>query len=139
MPFWRREAEGLIAEALGVATTSWVAFGEALPEPGAALPHLVFTLVGHAPPAAERVRVLGRLGDALAPRGTLVAVDHNRPRGRWQALGAFLGAPRVPGGPTTRWRRLAYPTAREVQQAGFRVDRLLLAAGERVQIVIASR
>jgi hypothetical protein len=138
MPFWRREAEGLIAEALGAAAMPWVGWGEALPEPGSALSHLVLSMVGHAAPSAERVRVLVRIGKALAPQGTIVAVDHNRPRGSWGALAALVRAPWVPGlGPATRWRRLAYPTAREVQGAGFRVERLLLAAGERIQIVIA--
>jgi SAM-dependent methyltransferase len=140
MPTWRREAEALIAETLGVPAAHWVEWDEALPAPGSAFFHLVLSVVGHAAPSVERVRVLARIGEVLTPEGTLVVVDHNRPRRSVAAFRAVLGAPRVPGAsPARRWRRLAHPTAREVQGAGFRVDRLRFAAGERIQIVIAKR
>jgi len=138
MPSWQREAKGLIAGEIDAPAAPWIEWGEALPPPGSALRYVVLSMVGHAAPAAERTLVLARIGGVLAPEGTLVVVDHNRPRRSVAALRALLGAPRVPGAsPATRWRRLAHPTAREVQGAGFRVDRLRFAAGERLQIVIA--
>jgi hypothetical protein len=51
-----------------------------------------------------------------------------------------VAAPRPAGvTPAIRWRRLAYPTAREIRAAGFVIERLRLAAGERVQVVWARR
>ena len=138
MPLWRREAEAVIAATLGRADACWIEWTQALPADGSRLPRLVLSLVGHTPPSADRIRMLGAIGGMLAPGSTLVVVDHNRPRRASAAVAAVLGAPRVPGAsPATRWRRLAYPTAREVQGAGFRVDRLRFAAGERLQLVFA--
>jgi hypothetical protein len=100
----------------------------------------VLSTVGYSVPAAQRILALTRIGDILAEGGTLVVVDHNRPRRRWDAFRALLGAPWVPGvSPARRWRRLAYPTACEMQAAGWHVQRLRLAAGERLQIVFATR
>jgi len=138
MPSWQREVEGLIAGELGTPAAPWIEWGEALPPPGSALRYVVLSMVGHAAPAAERTLVLVRIEGVLASEGTLVVVDHNRPRRSWAAFRALVGGPRAPGiWLPTRWRRLAHPTAREVQGAGFRVDRLRFAAGERLQIVIA--
>jgi len=97
-------------------------------------------MVGHLAPPPERIRMLAEITGVLAAEGTLVVVDHNRPRRPWAAFRALIGPPRVPGvWPAVRWRRVAYATAREVQRAGFRVDRLRFVAGERIQIVIAKR
>ncbi|MEO6025569.1 MAG: hypothetical protein ABIR79_01705 [Candidatus Binatia bacterium] len=103
-------------------------------------PVVAVSLVGHAPSADERRVVLARLHTQTAPQTLLIVADHNRPRRRSTAFGALLGAPRVPGWSLgARWRRLAEPTAREVQAAGFRVLHLALVAGERVQLVMARR
>ena len=140
MPTWRREAQAVIEETLGAPVGHWVEWDWAMLAPGAALPHLVLSFVGHAAPSGERVQILARLREMLASEGTLVVVDHSRPRRSVAAFRALLGAPRVPGvSLATRWRRLAYSTAREVQSAGFIVDRLRFAADERIQIVLAKR
>ena len=100
----------------------------------------VLSMVGHAPAANDRAALLTELGRVLAAGASLVVVDHNRPR-RWSAaVAAVVGAPWVPGcSPAARWRRLAYPTAREIQAAGFAVQWLRFAAGERLQIILARR
>jgi hypothetical protein len=140
MPSWRREAEALIAEALGVSAVCWVEIGAAVPALLPVAMPLVLSLVGHVAPETERTRTLAELVRLLGPDATLVVVDHNRPRRSWAACRALVGPPRVPGlWPATRWRRLAQTTARAVQRAGFTVDRLRFAARERVQIVIATR
>jgi hypothetical protein len=97
-------------------------------------------MVGCAPASEERAAALAVLASRFTPAGRLIVVDHNRPRQRVAALAALARTPWVPGwSPAARWVRLAHPTAREVQAAGFRVDRLRLVASERVQIVIATR
>jgi hypothetical protein len=101
---------------------------------------VILSAVGHPAADEERRRVLREVAEGLAGEGGVVVVDHNRPRRLVDALAAVAGAPSVPGwSPAARWRRLAYPTARAVQGAGFRVERLRLVAGERVQIVVATR
>jgi hypothetical protein len=139
MPAWRREAEHLLAAVVGGAPPPWREWDDL----GAALasePVVLLSLVGHAPSADERHRGFAALQATLGADVVLVVADHNRPRRRSQALAAVLGPPAVPGlSPATRWRRLARPTAREVQTAGFRVVRLALVARERVQLVIARR
>jgi hypothetical protein len=67
--------------------------------------------------------------------GALVVVDHNQPRACWRrVVGTALLAAR--GIPPARAR---HPVAREVAAHGFAVERLRLAAGERVQLVLARR
>jgi SAM-dependent methyltransferase len=101
---------------------------------------LTLWLLGERGAAEVRAALLGELARVCAPGGVLVAVDHNRPRRRWAALRAVVAAPRPAGGtPAARWRRLAYPTAREIRAAGFVIERLRLAAGERVQVVWGRR
>lgn len=96
------------------------------------------SFLGNASPAARRRALLAEAARVLAAAGTLVVVDHNRPRRRLAAMVAVGAPPRPPGGtPAAAWRRLAWPTAREVRGAGLVVDRLRLAAGERVQVVFA--
>ena len=139
MPSWRREADALIADELGVEPVRWIPWGA---PPPTELPYaaLVVAMVGRAPASEERAAALAALAPRFAPAGRLIVVDHNRPRHWAAALAALARTPWVPGwSPAARWGRLAHPTAREVQTAGFRVDRLRLVAGERVQIVIATR
>jgi hypothetical protein len=137
VPAWRREAAAVIAGELGPLDAPWVEWGERLPTERSPI---VLSLVGHRAPASERSAGLHALAAGLTPAGVAVVVDHNRPRRILAALGALVRWPWVPGSsPLARWRRLAYPTAREVQAAGLRVERLRLVAGERVQIVIATR
>jgi hypothetical protein len=139
VPAWRREADALIAAEVGVPDVPWIDWSSA----AAAEPShtaLVLSMVGHAPRSEERAVKLAALARRIASHGRLIVVDHNRPRGPVAALAALARAPWVPGwSPAARWQRLAHPTAREVQAAGFRVDRLRLVAGERVQLVIATR
>jgi hypothetical protein len=140
VPAWRREAEVLVAAELGASDVRWVEWGDLAPSAGTALPRIVLSAVGHAAPADERARVFRDLALAVVAGGVAVVVDHNRPRRLPAALVALVGAPWVPGAsPAARWRRLAHPTAREVQAAGFRVERMRFVAGERVQVVVATR
>lgn len=140
MSEWRREAEqGIAATGATPALPSWREWGDtALESPTS--PVVAVSLVGHDPSADQRRNALERLHAQMAPQTLLIVADHNRPRRRSAVLGALLGAPQVPGRSlAARWRRLAAPTAREVQAAGFRVLRLALVADERVQLVIARR
>jgi hypothetical protein len=103
-----------------------------LTEPGAAA---VVSFVGARTPAELRRRTLEAVGARLGAGAPLVLVDHNQPRQWWRRpLAALLLALR--GLPPSRGR---YPAARELDAAGFRVERLELAAGERVQAVLARR
>jgi len=139
MSAWRREAEARIADLLGEPPASWIAWDRVRELPSG-VASLVLTFVGTSPTAAERGRALACADDVLGAGGRLVVVDHNRPRRRLAALVALAGRPWIPGcSPTRRWRRLAHPTAREVQAAGFRVEQLRLTGDERVQLVIARK
>lgn len=138
MAAWRRETEALLAELLGGAGIVWIGWGSS-PRAGA-IGATGVSLIGLDPSPEDRCQVFAALADALEPGSVLVVVDHNRPRRVSAALEALAGAPWVPGGtPGGRWRRLARLTAREVQAAGFRVEKLRLVAGERVQVVVAIR
>ncbi len=112
----------------------------ALPFRDASIAALAVSFLCDGADAGARAALLAELARVCVPGGALVAVDHNRPRRRAAAFVALLAPPR-PAGRTlvARWRRLARPTAREVRAAGFVVERLRLAAGERVQIVFARR
>jgi hypothetical protein len=86
----------------------------------------------------EGARRRARL-DALAARlpggAPLVVVDHNQPRTWWRrTLGVAGLAVRGLGASRAR-----HPVAREVHERGFAVERLRLACGERVQLVLARR
>lgn len=139
MPHWRLETEEVVARELGGAVVGWTDWDEAL-APSVPTSPMVLNAVGRAIGADERSRVLSALAAASSAGDTLVVVDHNRPRRLVAAVAAVLGPPAVPGGsPAARWRRLAGATARALEASGFRVERLRLAAGERVQVVIATR
>jgi len=135
MAAWRREAEALLAE-IGLAHVVWVPWGAPPPSAGA----IAVSLLGLDPTSAERGRTFAALAAIVAPGASLVVVDHNRPRSMPAALVALGAAPWLPGcTPSRRWRRLARPTAREIQAAGFRVECLRFVVAERVQIVVAIR
>lgn len=136
MSAWRLESDALLAELLGEAGLDWIAWDA--PPPGRR--PIAVSLVGLDPAPDERQRVFASLATALSPGRVLIVADHNRPRRFVDALVAVVASPRVPGSTLReRWKRLGRPTAREVQGAGFRVEKLRLAAGERVQIVVAIR
>jgi hypothetical protein len=87
-----------------------------------------------APPAARRATLVA-VRDRLPPGARLVRLDHNQPRSWWQrAVGVAALALR--GLPPARAR---YPAARELASLGLDVERLRLAQGERVQLVVARR
>jgi len=113
---------------------------EVLPLASGALPAVAVSFVGHAPGPVERRALLAEAHRALAADGVLALLDHSRPRRRLVALAALVRRPFIAGAtPGARWRRLAYPAAREVQAAGFTVRRLRLVAGERLQVVVAAK
>ncbi|MBI3769390.1 MAG: hypothetical protein HY271_13005 [Deltaproteobacteria bacterium] len=116
------------------------AAADALPLRDASIAWLAVSFLGDASAPRRRGALLGEIARVLAPGATVVAVDHNRPRRRLAALTAVAGPPRPRSWlPAAAWRRLAYPTAREIHAAGFTIEHLRLAAGERVQIVVARR
>jgi hypothetical protein len=101
-------------------------------EPPAAA--IVVFLGARADPVARRAD-LGRLQARLAEGSALVLIDHNQPRGWWRrALGVLALATRGLGPARAR-----YPAARELAALGLDVERLRLACGERVQLVVARR
>jgi hypothetical protein len=75
------------------------------------------------------------LHERLRDGATLLVVDHNQPRAWWQRWIGWVVLGLRGHGPA-RARR---PTAVEVQAAGYAIERLRLAAGERVQLVVARR
>jgi len=82
---------------------------------------------------AERQSTLRDLARTLPAGAPLLLVDHNQPRTWWRRaiavphrLAARVGAARA-----------RYPAARELAAIGFTVERLRLACGERVQLVVA--
>ncbi len=84
---------------------------------------------------AARQAILAALRARLRPGAPLVLVDHNQPRAWWRRwVGALVLALR--GLPPARAR---YPAARELAALGLDVERLRLACGERVQLVVARR
>jgi hypothetical protein len=93
----------------------------------------VVVLLGTRARPAERQATLAALRARLPAGAPLVLIDHNQPRSWWRRLigvAALLGA----GLPPARAR---YPAARELAALGFTVERLALAGGERVQLVLA--
>ncbi|HEY2386697.1 MAG TPA: hypothetical protein VGK30_07025 [Candidatus Binatia bacterium] len=135
-----RDAIALRAGAAGATRIPLDAAPLVLPLADGSVAALTLWLLGEHGVAATRAALLAEAARVCAPDGILVAVDHNRPRRRGAALLALATAPHPPGAtPASRWRRLAHPTAREIHAAGFTIERLRLAAGERVQVVWARR
>jgi hypothetical protein len=93
------------------------------------------SFIGADTPAELRRRTLDAVRSRLPDGAPLVLIDHNRPRQWWRRPLAALFLV-VRGLPPSRAR---YPAARELDAAGFQVERLVLAAGERVQVVLARR
>jgi hypothetical protein len=104
-----------------------------LVEPKAAAALVSF--VGARTSPEMRRRTLDALRARLPAGAPLVLVDHNQPRQWWRrAFAALLLVGR--GLPPSRGR---YPAARELDGAGFQVESLRLADGERVQVVLGRR
>jgi len=95
----------------------------------------VVSFLGDAARPDARQAVLARWRDALPAGAPVVLVDHNQPR-TWPRRLLGAGALLVRGLAPARAR---YPAARELAALGFAVERLRLAAGERVQLVLARR
>jgi hypothetical protein len=94
---------------------------------------VVVVFLGSAAPPAERQRLLRDLQRRLPPAARVLLVDHSQPRTWWRRALALPGL--VARG--LRPARARYPTAREAAALGFTVERLALASGERVQLVVA--
>lgn len=102
---------------------------------GAGANGAVVALLGGAAAPAERQALLRAVERRLPPGAPFVLLDHNQPRAWWRrALGALALAGRGLGPSRAR-----YPAARELAALGFVVERLRLACGERVQVVLARR
>jgi hypothetical protein len=83
--------------------------------------------------AVARRACLDELRARLPAGAPLVLVDHNQPR-RWPARLVAFAALALQG---QRPARARHPAARELAAAGWSVERLRLACGERVQLVLA--
>ena len=95
----------------------------------------IVAFVGAPAEPAGRQALLAALRAELPPGAPLVLVDHNQPR-RWWAR--VLGRLRLAAAGLTP-ARARYPAARELAALGFTVERLRLACGERIQLVLARR
>jgi hypothetical protein len=84
---------------------------------------------------AERQGLLRALQRRLRAGAPLLLLDHNQPRAAWRRPLALALLARAGLGPA----RARYPAARELAALGFTVERLGLACGERVQLVLARR
>ena len=84
---------------------------------------------------ADRQAALRLLARRLPAGAPLVLVDHNQPRVLWRRGLGILALAVARCAPS----RARYPAARELAALGFAVERLRLACGERVQLVLARR
>ncbi|TMB60874.1 MAG: hypothetical protein E6J60_00065 [Deltaproteobacteria bacterium] len=82
---------------------------------------------------ADRQAALRLLARRLPAGAPLVLVDHNQPRVLWRRGLGILALAVARCAPS----RARYPAARELAALGFAVERLRLACGERVQLVLA--
>jgi len=106
-----------------------------LADDGAPAPAALCVFLGESVDCDTRRTRLDGLAARVPPGAPLVAVDHNQPRARWRRLpGALVLLTR--GQSPARAR---HPVARELQTCGFTIERLRLASGERVQLVLARR
>jgi hypothetical protein len=103
------------------------------PRDGAPPAGAIVAFLGVAGRAAEREPLLRRLLASLPHDAPLVLVDYNQPRTGCRRLLAWLPLYAEGFGPG----RARYPAARELAALGFRVERLRLASGERIQLVLA--
>jgi hypothetical protein len=108
--------------------------GTAVVTTGPARAAVIVLLAERGEPAA-RAQWLASVAHRLSPGAPVVLVDHNQPRAPWRRVpaGLALVARGLPP------RRARYPAARELAAAGFTIDCLRLAAGERIQLVRAHR
>ena len=95
----------------------------------------VVAFLGAPAEPAERRGVLDGLHQSLPANAPLLLVDHNQPRTLLRRTLGWLALATAGLGPS----RARYPSARELAARGFTVDRLRLACGERVQLVLARR
>jgi hypothetical protein len=124
---------------LGRNASAWrhalAAVGWHRPADAAPVAAVVVVFLGERADTAARLERLAAAGARLRPGAPLLLVDHNQPRSWWRrVLGWVALAAR--GLTPARARVLA---ARQLDAAGFRVECLRLAAGERVQLVLARR
>jgi len=102
---------------------------------GAPAAAAVVSFWGSAPAVEDRRALLRGLASRLHPGAPLLLVDHNQPRAAWRRLVALPLLLAAGLGPA----RARHPAARELQALGFAVERLRLADGERMQLVVARR
>ncbi len=95
----------------------------------------IVTFLGTAGAPAERQQILHALRTRLPADAPLVLIDHNQPRALARRVLGWLVLAAAGLGPA----RARYPGARELRALGFTIDRLRLACGERVQLVLARR
>jgi hypothetical protein len=95
----------------------------------------VMVFLGAAVDPASRQSELRGLEHRLPVGAPLLLVDHNQPRALWRRVPAWVRLALGGIGPA----RARYPAARELATLGFAVERLRLARGERVQLVLARR
>ncbi len=102
---------------------------------GAGAAAAIATFLGAGDGPADRQQILAAVRARLPMGAPLVLLDHNQPRTWWRRL-VGVAALTLRGLPPARAR---YPAARELATLGLRIERLRLARGERVQLVVARR
>jgi len=95
----------------------------------------VCAFLGERADSAARGARLDALAARLVPGAPLALVDHNQPRAWWRRPLAWVALARHGLAPS----RARHPVAREADAHGFRVERMRLVAGERLQLVLARR
>jgi len=95
----------------------------------------VASFVGTRLDVATRQAQLATLRARLAPGAPVAVVDHNQPRTWPRRLVATAYLALHGFGPA----RARHPAARELQALGFKVERLRLTTGERLQLILARR
>ena len=95
----------------------------------------VCVLLGARVDPAARAATWRTIAARLAAGAPLVVVDHNQPRVAWRRVAGAIALALRGFAPS----RARHPVAREVRDHGFTIERLRLADGERVQLVLARR
>jgi len=111
------------------------ALAHRVPVAGAEPTAAVLVFLGAPAHPADRQRTIRELRARLPATASLVLVDHNQPRAWWRRALALLPLATQGLGPA----RARYPAARELAALGFSIQRLRLACGERIQLVLARR